>query len=584
MAGANQRRDIISRRRFLRGASLAGLGTLAWAACGGKGEDLAATTLDRTIEVEANGNLISGPGEPYAVRTDLADAQAGRSARRRSLVLFHHFSDFRILDEESPARAEWQDQCRSPVTDSFRPQESLSVQAAEGLIERANAVRLSPVTSQPVQFAIHTGNALDNAQFNELRWFIDLLDGKPVYPDSGAIGYQGVQTDSPEAAYGDLLQRAQRPFTPVGLQYPWYSVAGNRDILVQGSVAPGDRAARIAKGAQKIVALGPDALAEACQGSQVVLGPDSSPTILNDPKTVVRGVGADANRRFLSLTEWMTEHFSTADKPGPAGHGFTADNLAAGTAYYVALQGPVALVALDTVNPAGFAGGSIDATQFKWLEQQLIAQSSLYYDAQGQQVTTQNADRLIVVASHHPGDSLNNPFPGPNAQERRYQGPELETLLHRFPNVVLHVAGHTLQHGINPRPFTGDSARAYWAVTTGSPLDWPAQGRLLELVDNLDGTISIFSTIYDSAAPLNPGNAEDPTPDDGNNQLLLAGLARQIAARDPQRSPEAAGLAPSDRNAELLLKAAAPPSPPPTDVASPAPSLPPPKSSSPPAS
>jgi metallophosphoesterase (TIGR03767 family) len=585
MAGASQLRDIISRRLFLRGAGVAGLGTLAWAACGGgKGEDLAATTLVHTIEVDVNGNLISGPGEPYAVRTELADAQAGRPSRRRSLVLFHHFSDFRILDEESPARAEWQDQCPSPVTDSFRPQESLSVQAADGLIERANAVRLSPVTNQPVQFAIHTGNAIDNAQFNELRWFIDLLDGKPVYPDSGAIGYQGVQTDSPEAAYGDLLQRAQRPFTPVGLQYPWYSVVGNRDILVQGSVAPGDRAARIAKGAQKIMALGPAALAEACRGSQVVLGPDSSPTILNDPKTVVRGVGADANRRFLSLTEWMTEHFSTADKPGPAGHGFAADNLAAGTAYYVVLQGSVALVALDTVNPAGFAGGSIDETQFKWLEQQLIAQSSLYYDAQGQQVTTQNADRLIVIASHHPGDSLNNPFPGPNAQERRYQGPELETLLHRFPNVALHIAGHTLQHRINPRPFAGDPARAYWEVTTGSPLDWPAQGRLLELVDNLDGTISIFSTIYDSAAPLNPGDAKDPTPDDGNNQLLLAGVARQIAARAPQRSPDAAGLAPSDRNAELLLKAAASPSPTPTAVAPPSPSLPPPASSSPPAS
>jgi len=29
-------------------------------------------------------------------------------------------------------------------------------------------------------------------------------------------------------------------------------------------------------------------------------------------------------------------------------------------------------------------------------------------------------------------------------------------------------------------------------VTTGSPLDWPAQGRLLELVDNLDGTLARY--------------------------------------------------------------------------------------------
>lgn len=502
--------------------------------------------------------MVAGPGESHAVRTELAPAQAGRSGRRRSLVLFHHFSDFRILDEESPARAEWQDQCTPPVRHAFRPQETLSVQAAEALVERANAIKISPLTQQPVQFAIHTGNATDNAQFNEMRWFVDLLDGKPVYPDSGAIGYQGVQTESPAGDYDDLLRRAQMPFAPTGLRYPWYATAGNRDILAQGVAAPGERAARIARGAQKIATLGPDALREACGGGQIILGPDSSPTILNDPKTVVRGVGADGNRRFLSLLDWVTEHFATADKPGPNGHGFSAENIAAGTAYYVVQNGPVALIALDTVNPAGFAGGSIDETQFIWLQNRLVDQSSIYFDEQGQRVSTGNPDRLVVIASHHPSDALNNPFPGPNAQERRYQGPELEALLHRFPNVVLHIAGHTLEHRISPRPFAGDPSRAYWELTTGGPLDMPMQARLLEVVDNADGTVSIFSTVYDSVAPLNPGDAEDPTPDDGVNQLLLAGVARQVAARDPQRLPEAAGLAQSDRNAELLITADSP--------------------------
>ena len=162
----------------MREAGLAGLGVAAWAACGGSKSEADTTTLDRTIDVD-DGNLVSGPGESHGVRTELATAQAGRAERRRSLVLFHHFSDFRILDEESPARAEWQDQCDPPIRDAFRPQETLSVQAAAAIVERANAIRISPVTQQPVQFVIHTGNATDNAQFNEMRWFVDLLDGAP---------------------------------------------------------------------------------------------------------------------------------------------------------------------------------------------------------------------------------------------------------------------------------------------------------------------------------------------------------------------------------------------------------------------
>ena len=59
--------------------------------------------------------------------------------------------------------------------------------------------------------------------------------------------------------------------------------------------------------------------------------------------------------------------------------------------------------------------------------------------------------------------------------------------------------------------------------------------------------------MYDSAAPVNPGDAHDPTPDDGVNQLLLASVARQVAANDPQRLAVAYRPAASDGNAELLL-------------------------------
>src|SRR3990172_5579020 len=81
------------------------------------------------------------------------------------------------------------------------------------------------------------------------------------------------------------------------------------------------------------------------------------------------------------------------------------------------------------------------------------------------------------------------------------------------------------------------------------------QGRLLEVADNGDGTVSIFATMYDLDAPLDPGDAGDPTRGDGVNESELAAAARTLAAGDPQRDLNAGGLASSDRNTELLLTA-----------------------------
>jgi hypothetical protein len=250
--------------------------------------------------------------------------------------------------------------------------------------------------------------------------------------------------------------------------------------------------------------------------------------------------------------EWVAEHFVSEESPGPEGHGFSTANIDAQTTYYAFDAGPVAIVVLDSTNPGGGAGGSIGGTQFTWLEQALIARSSVYRDSSGATIRTANADRLIVVASNHPRDNMNNPFPGPVAEEARHRGSDLEALLYRFPNVVLHIAGHTRSHAITARS-APDGQSGYWEITTGSSSYWPLQGRLIEIVDNRDGTLSILSSIYDSAAPINPGDADDPTPDDQENQRLLASVARQLAARDPLRAADAGGLAASDRNAELLL-------------------------------
>ena len=551
-------RGRISRRRFLEGLGIIGAGFVAAVACGGEEKRRVLTTLDRTVALGDDGALSLGPGEGYVVRTDLAQAQAGREAARRSLATFHHLSDFRIVDEESPLRSEWVEACAEPLsTGAFRPQETLSAQAAASLVARANDVNRSPVTGRSVDFALHTGNAADNAQYNELRWFVDLMDGALVAPSSGNPEYQGVQEESPAGGFPDLIEEAQHAFQSPGLRYPWYTALGNRDVLAQGNFPPTDGAKAIALGEAKIIAIGPDAAAEVCADPSKLLSPGESSAILDDPEAETRRVAPDGDRRLLSRREWVEEHFATAASPGPPGHGLTAANRDAGTAYYAFDSGDLTMVVLDTVNPGGFSAGSIDATQFAWLEEQLAARSSAYLDAQGRQVTTESADRLIVVASHHALDLLNNPFPGPEGDEERVRGPQLEALLHRFPNVVLHVSGHSGEQRIaaRPDPAGRTGAGVYWEVSTGSPVEFPMQGRLLDVVDNGDGTLSVFSTMYNIAAPLDPGDAKDGTPDDGVNETLLASVARLVAAGDPQRDVDASGLGVSDRNAELLLPA-----------------------------
>ena len=73
-----------TRRRFLHRAAWLSGGLAAWAACGGGDSEEAdvVTTLERTVVRDPDGNLVFGPGEPYTVRTDLAQAQVANRLGR----------------------------------------------------------------------------------------------------------------------------------------------------------------------------------------------------------------------------------------------------------------------------------------------------------------------------------------------------------------------------------------------------------------------------------------------------------------------------------------------------------------------
>ena len=73
----------------------------------------------------------------------------------------------------------------------------------------------------------------------------------------------------------------------------------------------------------------------------------------------------------------------------------------------------------------------------------------------------------------------------------------------------------------------------------------------MEIVDNLDGTLSIFGTIIDHSGPITSAGSPSTT-------TALAGLSRELAANDWNAGGQPAGPlrgSIEDRNVELLVPA-----------------------------
>lgn len=563
----------ISRRDLIRNAIAAGgLAAAATALPGVLRSSTASaapgSTLQQTYGVGTPGAggyrpVIAVAGEAHSVRSGLGVAAAPGRARQ-GLLAFVQLSDVHIVDAQSPLRLEWTDRLDDPsplpatglFSSSYRPGEMLTGQVADSMVRAINRIATGPVTGKPLALAIQTGDNSDNSQLNEVRWNINLLNGGTVRVDSGNLNkWEGVAdstaatydtaywhphgnpagkpVDRPRAEYGfpvvpGLLDAARRPFTAEGLDIPWYSVFGNHDGLVQGNFPTSTLQLNLlALGALKIVSpplgVNPAQLFDDLMSNPGGLLTNLLGGALN---TVVRVVQPDLNRRLLTRQQVVEQHFALGG--APFGHGFTDTNRQKGTAYYSFDKGDFRFVVMDTVNPNGYADGSLDKTQFAWLTA-LLAQST---------------DKIVLVFSHHTSDTMGNPLvvTGGNLEPRVTGGTVLDALLAR-PNVIAWINGHTHRNKITPRPRTNGGG--LWEITTASHIDWPQQARIIEVADNGDGTLSIFTTMVDHAGPASAGAGTA-------DAQQLAGLARELSANDWHAHLDGSG-APEDRNVELLV-------------------------------
>lgn len=239
---------------------------------------------------------------------------------------------------------------------------------------------------------------------------------------------------------------------------------------------------------------------------------------------------ADVNRTFNQPSDWANIHLQC----GHDGHGLTNENAAAGTKYWYKDIDQVRLVSLDTVNINGGWQGSLDETQFSWLKE----------------VLSDPTPRYFVLLSHHPAETLFNDY-APESAERRVCEEELVSELLQHPRVILWLAGHNHKHSILHKG--SPTHRGFWHVQTASNIDWPQQGRRVEILEE-EGQIIIATSVFDHDSPPDLLTA---TKDLSNNKNL-AGISRILSANHWQRRSgefdlELMAGAPTDRNRYLWL-------------------------------
>jgi hypothetical protein len=165
-----------------------------------------------------------GPGEDEGQQfTNMPAGYTGATNAAR-LLSFLCISDAHITDKESPCQAIYAT-FQGGIGDNpstYSPVMLYTTQVLDAAVKTANAVN----RLLPFDFAISLGDPANGPQYNELRWFIDVMDGKYITPSSGTNA-------------GASTIDYQKPYQAAGLDpaIPWYAVLGNHRSLLDGGIA-----------------------------------------------------------------------------------------------------------------------------------------------------------------------------------------------------------------------------------------------------------------------------------------------------------------------------------------------------------
>ncbi len=473
-----------------------------------------------------------GPGLGYEKRLDLMSPayNPGSAASTARLLNFFAISDIHITDKESPAQVIYFGTKAGSIS-AYSPVMLYTTQNLDAAIQTVNALN----KQKPFDFGIALGDAVNSSGYNELRWYIDVLDGKKISPDSG------VKDDPVPGPLNDY----QDEYQAAGLDksIPWYQALGNHDHFWMGLFPPDDYITRAYTG-RDILNLG-DIISNplGIKSRGVYMGSLDGSTPygevygagpVKDFTTAPQVLAADPNRHPLSSKEWMSEFLKTSSNP--AGHGFSRNNVDNDFACYSfepKTNFPIKVIVLDDTQNANdpdshstWGHGTLDRARYDWLVSELDK--------------GQAAGQLMIISAHIPiGVQLAEGGLGALmswSSSAYISDTALIAKLHEYPNLIAWISGHRHQNTVTAQksPDANHPELGFWEVETPSLRDFPQQFRTFEIIRNGDNTISIFITDV------------DPAVKDGS--LAAMSRSQAIAAQEIDKMP----IAELYYNAELV--------------------------------
>ncbi len=359
------------------------------------------------------------------------------------IIDFAQVSDVHITDGTNPLRAELLDNIPM-LGDAWRPQQHMSVTAWDAVIHAIN--QQNAIT--PFDFAISTGDQVDNAMENEFQWLTDVANGNAMSDAYNKLVAEGKMT----------------PVDPTGLDVPWYAAIGNHDTMIVGNF-PARLMEAIHHRMEKYYGFEittQDEVLEILSSHGFDKMPDQKDGYYSfDPNEYVHCIVLNTNNdNWIEgiIDDFLNNEGNLIQNIIDIGKALGKETII--NDIFTAFLNWIEIQANEVIG--GLADGTLDRDQFAWMKEEI----------------EENSDKLCLVFSHHGPDSFMSP-PGNITSD------ELKSLLCSYENVIAHIYGH-IHHNLIVNEKNTDGS--YWSISTCSIIEYPQEWRRISAWDNGDGT------------------------------------------------------------------------------------------------